>query len=502
MLSTTVTLAAMLVADPSQCAALAKLMLVQATVTSATWAEAGPFLPSAPGATATPSPTGRGAGAPPIQLPSHCRVVLVLQPSADSHIETEVWLPEKWNGKFQAVGNGGWAGTIPYAAMGRALAEGYATAGTDTGHKGGNALFAIGHPEKLIDLGSRAVHETAVQSKVLIASYYRRPPQLSYWNGCSTGGRQGLFAAQKYPEDFDAIVAGAPANYWSHLHAWDLAMSVPALKDAANAVPAAKLALVNKAVLDACDARDGVKDGFLNEPRSCTFDVASLQCTAGDADSCLTAAQVTSVKRMYAPARTSGGREVFAGMDPGSELGWTARITGQPPAVAVGSFQVAYQDAAWDPRSFDLDRDLPVVDERVGSVLNAIDPDLSAFRKRGGKLILYHGWNDTLISAGNTINYYNSVLARMGHDQGDWIRLFLAPGMGHCQGGVGPSQVNWMSALERWRESGQAPERIDAARLVDGRVEMTRPLCPHPQVARYTGSGNTNDAANFVCRAP
>ena len=189
-------------------------------------------------------------------------------------------------------------------------------------------------------------------------------------------------------------------------------------------------------------------------------------------------------------------------MDPGSELGWTARLTGQPPGVAVGSFQVAYQDAAWDPRSFDLDRDLPVVDERVGSVLNAIDPDLSAFRKRGGKLILYHGWNDTSISAGNTINYYNSVLARMGRDQGDWIRLFMAPGMGHCQGGVGPSQVNWMSALERWRESGQAPDRIDAARRVDGRVEMTRPLCPHPQVARYTGSGSTNDAANFVCRAP
>ena len=429
-------------------------------------------------------------------------MVLLLKPSADSHVETEVWLPEKWNGKFQAVGNGGWAGTIPYGAMGRALTDGYATAGTDTGHKGGNALFAIGHPEKLIDLAYRAVHETAVHSKAIISSYYRRPPQFSYWNGCSTGGRQGLFSAQKYPEDFDAIIAGAPANYWSHLHAWDLAVSVPALKDPANAVPSAKLALVNRAVLDACDAHDGVKDGFLNEPRSCTFDVATLQCTAGDGDSCLTAAEIASVKRMYAPARTSNGRDVFAGMDRGSELGWTGRLTGQPPGVAVGSFQVAYQDAAWDPRNFDLDRDLPIVDQRVGSVLNAIDPDLSAFRKRGGKLILYHGWNDTAISAGNTINYYQSVLAKMGGDQGDWVRLFMAPGMGHCQGGVGPSQVNWMSALERWRQSGQPPDRIEAARLVDGRVEMTRPLCPYPQVARYTGAGSTNDASNFVCKAP
>jgi feruloyl esterase len=492
MLTSTALLAATILADPAQCSSLAKLKLSDATTTSAQWTEAGPFTPPSQGPNA----------APPIQLPSHCRVVLVLTPSADSHIETELWLPEKWNGKFQAVGNGGWAGTIPYAAMGRALGDGYATAGTDTGHKGANALFAIGHPEKLIDLGYRAVHETAVQSKTLISSYYRRPPELSYWNGCSTGGRQGLVSAQKYPEDFDAIIAGAPANYWSHLHAWDLAMSAAAMKDPAHGVTAAKLAVVNKAVLDACDARDGVKDGFLNEPRSCTFDVASLQCTAGDADSCLTAAQVALLKRMYAPARTTSGRDVFAGMDPGSELGWTARITGQPPGVAVGSFQVAYQDAQWDPRSFDLDRDLPIVDQRVGSVLDAIAPDLSAFKKRGGKLLLYHGWNDTAISAGNTINYYNSVLGEMGRDQSDWIRLFMAPGMGHCQGGVGPGQVNWMAVLERWRESDQAPDRIDAARVVKGRVEMTRPLCPYPQIARYTGAGDTNDAASFVCRAP
>ena len=213
-------------------------------------------------------------------------------------------------------------------------------------------------------------------------------------------------------------------------------MSVLAMKEPASAVPAAKLTLVHRAVLEACDASDGVKDGFLNQPRACTFDVATLQCTAGDAPTCLTAAQVAAVKRMYAPARTSSGETVFAGMDPGSEAGWTGRIGGQPPGVAVGSFQVAYQDANWDPRTFDLDRDLPIVDARVGTLLNAMNPDLSAFKKRGGKLILYHGWNDTAISAGNTIAYYHSVIDKMGRDQSDWVRLFMAPGMAHCQGGV------------------------------------------------------------------
>jgi feruloyl esterase len=438
-------------------------------------------------------------------LPAHCRVAATLKPSADSVIDIEVWMPEgaSWNGKFQAVGNGGWAGNISFPAMATAVSEGYATASTDTGHKGGNALFAIDHPEKLTDFAYRAVHEMTVQAKALITKYYDRGPRLSYWNGCSTGGRQGLMSAQRYPEDFDAILAGAPANYQTHLHAWDLAVSTPVLKDTAGAVPAAKLAMVNTAVLNACDARDGVADGVLNEPTKCTFDVASLQCKAGDAENCLTAPQVAAMKRVYEPVKTNSGQVVFPGKVLGAESGFGAYVGGQnAPAISVGSFQVAYNDAKWDWRTFDLNKDLPLVDQKVGAIVNAVNPDLSKFKARGGKLLLYHGWNDTAISPGNAIDYYTSVQKKMGGRQDDFVRLFMAPGMNHCGGGPGPNQVNWMAALERWRENGAAPDRIDAIRVNNNRVEVSRPLCPYPQVAVYSGKGTTNDAANFACKNP
>ncbi len=384
-----------MLAEAAPCENLKSLSLPNTTVVSAQLVAAGAFTPppvqgppggpvvagntpapaGARGGNAGPAAAGRGAGgrggapaAPAAILPEHCRVALLLTPSPDSHIDMEVWMPaNNWNGKFQAVGNGGWAGTISYPAMATALQEGYATASNDTGHKGGNALFAIDHPEKLVDFAYRAVHEMTVQSKAVINSYYKRAPRLSYWNGCSTGGRQGLMSAQKYPDDFDGIIAGAPANFQTHLHAWDLSVAVPVLTNPAAAVPASKLQLVNDAVINACDARDGVADGLLNDPRACTFDVASLQCKAGDADSCLTAPQVESMKRMYAPARTSSGEIVFPGKDPGSETGWGGAIGGgqQPNAVPIGSFLVAYNDANWDWRGFNLDRDL-TVDRREG----------------------------------------------------------------------------------------------------------------------------------------
>src|SRR5688500_15170382 len=397
---------------------------------------------------------GRGAAAAPAGpvLPAHCRIAATLKPSADSVIDVEVLMPEasRWNGKFQMVGNGGWAGTISFAAMANAVQEGYATASTDTGHKGGNALFAIDHPEKLTDFAYRAVHETVVTAKAMITKFYDRGPRLSYWNGCSTGGRQGLMSAQKYPEDFDSILAGAPANYQTHLHAWDLAVSTPVLKDTAGAVNAAKLELVNKAVLNACDAKDGVADGVLNEPTKCSFDVASLQCKAGDAENCLTAPQVAAMKRVYEPVKTNSGQVVFPGKVLGAESGFGAYVGGQnAPGISVGSFQVAHNDAKWDPKTFDLERDLPLVDQKVGAIVNAVNPDLSAFKARGGKVLMYHGWNDTAISPGNAIDYYTSVQKRMGGKQDDFIRLFMAPGMNHCGGGPGPNQVNWMAALEQ-----------------------------------------------------
>ena len=513
-------------AQAAPCESLRTFSLPHTTITSAQLVAAGPYVaPAAGGAPARgegAGPAGRGGGgrgrggdAAPTprtySLVTHCRVAATLKPSTDSIIDIEVWLPEQsaWNGKFQAVGNGGWAGTISYGAMANAVEEGYATASTDTGHKGGvgDAVWAIDHPEKLTDFAYRAVHEMTVAAKAIITRFYDRGPRLSYWNGCSTGGRQGLMSAQKYPEDFDAIVAGAPANYQTHLHAWDLAVSTPVLKDPASAVPPAKLQMVNRAVINACDARDGVADGVLNEPTKCTFDVASLQCKAGDADTCLTASQVAAVKRMYEPVKTRSGQVVFPGKVPGAELGGTpgfaAYVGGQSaPAVSVGSFQVAYNDAKWDWRTFDLDKDLPIVDQKVGAIVNAVNPDLSRFKARGGKLLMYHGWNDTAISPGNAIDYYTSVQKRMGGRQDDFIRLFMVPGMNHCSGGAGPNQMHWMAALERWREAGVAPDRIEAARVNNNRVEVTRPLCAYPQIAVYSGKGTTSDAGNFSCKNP
>jgi feruloyl esterase len=414
----------------------------------------------------------------------------------------EVWLPaEGWNAKFQAVGNGGFAGMISYSAMAIAMQEGYATASTDTGHKGGNALFGIGHPEKVVDYAYRSVHEMTVKSKTIMRAFYGQNPKRSYWNGCSTGGRQGLMEAQRYPDDFDGIVAGAPANYHSHLHASDLATSVPHMKNPASGVPVSKLAMLNQAVMAACDGLDGVKDGLLENPDKCRFDPASLLCSGPDAEDCLTGPQLESIKRVYAPAKMKNGDVIFPGKAPGSELGWGMIFGKQPSPVSMGTFQITYQDANWDWQTFDTDRDTALADQKTGFI-NAIEPNLKAFKDRGGKLLLYHGWNDTGIAPGNTVNYYSSVLAKMGEKQDDWLRLFMMPGVGHCSGGIGPSQANFMSALERWHEAGQAPEEITAYRVNNNRVDMTRPLCPYPQVARYKGVGSTNDAANFVCAPP
>ena len=510
--------------SPAMCESLKSLSLPNTTIVAAEIVAAGPYTPpNAFGAGAPPAAgggrrgqapegapgAGRGRGpggppaAPPLMLPAHCRVNAILKPSADSEIEMEVWMPaENWNGKFQFVGGGGWAGNISFPAMASAVQEGYATASTDTGHKGGNALFGIGHPDKVVDFAYRAVHESTVQSKALIAKFYDRAARLSYWNGCSTGGRQGLMEAQKYPEDFDAIVAGAPANFQTHLHAWDLVVSVPALKDPAAAVPAAKLAMLSHAAVDACDAKDGVKDGLINDPRACRFDPSVLLCKGADAENCLTAPQLESVKRTYAAAKTKSGETIFPGKEPGSETGWNVLAGTAAPGVSIGSFQIAYNDANWDAKTFDLDRDVKVVDEKVGTIINAVSPDLSAFKAHGGKLLLYHGWNDTAISPGNTINYYQSVLAKMGSKQENFVRLFMAPGMQHCGNGPGPNQINYMGAIERWRESNTAPDTLTAYHVTNNRVDMVRPLCPYPQVAQYKGTGSTNDAANFVCKAP
>jgi feruloyl esterase len=436
-------------------------------------------------------------------LPAYCRVTLTLKPSTDSDIKMEIWMPasESWNGKFEMMGNGGWAGSIQgLNQFPGALREGYAVSGTDTGHEGGNAIFGLNHPDKFVDFAYRAVHETVLKSKALITAYYGKGPKLSYWNGCSTGGRQGLMEAQKYPEDFDAVIAGAPANYQTHLHAWDMMVATATLKDEARFLTPAKNAALTKAALAACDAMDGVKDGLLNDPRKCKFDPATLLCKNGDKDDCLTAAQVESAKLMYSPAKTKKGELIFPGKEPGSEYGWTVvNKAAAPPALSSGSFQYAtYQNPNYDWRTFDLDKDVAAADEKFGYV-NAT-ADLTAFKNRGGKLLMYHGWNDIAISPENSINVYESIVKKTGGKSGDWIKLYMIPGMQHCQGGPGTDQFNKMAIMERWRESNSAPEAVMAAHVTGATVEMTRPLCPYPQVASYKGVGSTNDAANFSCK--
>jgi len=495
MISSLIVMAAAAFLQPPACAALKTLSLPNATITSAEFVATG---------AASTGRAGRGGSSEP--LPAHCKVAATLTPSADSQIEMELWLPaEGWNGKFLAMGNGAWAGNISLDAIAVGLRRGYATASNDTGHTGGSASFAVGHPEKLVDFAYRAMHEMAVQSKTIIRAFYGRAPQLSYYQGCSTGGRQGMMEAQRYPEDFDAIIAGAPVYNMVHLNVSQVGLQVEMLKNPERLVPAEKKTMFANAVVAACDERDGVKDGIVNNPRACTFDPAVLACKEGDRADCLTGAQVESARSVWAAVKTKSGELVYPGRSPGFESGWRVPVPGAPlnPLFTDMPRFIGRQDANWDPMTFDLEKDLALALKNAGFV-EANDANLAKFKARGGKLLLYHGWADPGPAPENTINYYDAVNKKLGGKQDDWMRLFLMPGVGHCGGGVGPDQADFLGALEQWREKGVAPSQINASRPAGRGVStpMSRPLCPFPQVARYKGSGSSNDAANFSCAAP
>jgi feruloyl esterase len=482
-------------AAAASCEALAALALKDSTITIAQVVPAGQFVP--PG-----NQTGRAN--PFRDLSEFCRVAATLRPTSDSDIKIEVWLPTtNWNGKFQAVGNGGWAGVISYAAMADAVRAGYASASTDTGHVGGRGTFALGHPEKLIDFAWRSEHEMTVKAKSVIQGFYGSGPKLSYWNGCSTGGRQGLKAAQMFPDDYDAIIAGAPANRTA-ISLW-IAHAV--LKDPASYIPPAKYPVIHQAAVNACDMNDGLKDGLIDDPRTCRFDPAVLLCTGEDGGSCLTAPQVAAAKKVYSPAvNPRTGKELFASLIPGTELGWGVQAAGPEPSTNIYDQYryVVFKDPNWDWRTFDFDKDVERGDLPENLVMNATDPNMQAFFARGGKLLMYHGWSDPNVPAVNTIKYYDRVVENLGGPAAaaDKVRLFMAPGMGHCGGGEGPNTFDKIGALERWREHGVAPDRLTATHSTNGTVDRSRPLCPYPQVAKYTGTGSTDDAANFVCGAP
>jgi feruloyl esterase len=483
----------------TSCEDLAGLQLEDTTITRAESVAAGGFVP--------PKEFPWPSGAPPKdfipyeKLPPFCRVAASIRPVADSDIQFEVWMPsENWNGKFVGVGNGGFWGEIMYPQMSEPLIRSYAVASTDTGHRGAvdDASFAVGHPEKLVDHGYRAIHEMTVKAKAIVAARYAAGPERSYWLGCSTGGRQGLIEAQRFPDDYDGISAGAPANNWVPLMASGVWIA-SALTDPAGGVPVEKLPFIHDAAIGTCDAKDGVTDRVIGDPNECEFDPKVLECKGGDGPDCLTPAQVDSLRKIYrGPKNPETGEPVFPGVEPGSELELPAFLGFR---IYENYFRdLVFEDPAWDLRTLDFDRDLEKAAERHEAILSATNPDLSAFVARDGKLFLWHGWNDSLITPRNTIHYYEDVVATMGAERvKDSVRLFMLPGVLHCAGGDGAFNVDHLSVLEGWVEGAKPPDRVIARRPLEGGAERSRPLCPYPQAARYAGTGSTDGAENFQC---
>jgi len=485
------------------CSTLASLVLPETRITNTSVVAAGTFIPPGASGERALAAAARTFGG----LQAFCRIAATLTPSDDSDIKIEVWMPTgEWNGKFQAVGNGAFTGSIRYNSLANAVGRGYASSSTDTGHEGNTASFALGHPEKLIDFGWRSAHEMTVVSKKIVAAYYGEGPHYSYWNGCSAGGRQAMKEAQRFPEDFNGIIAGAPGNDWTGRAGAALRVAKPLETNEPARISSSKARLVHLAVLEACDADDGVEDGVVGDPERCAFDPESLRCMGAEEDACLTAAQVNTVRMLYSsPANPRTGRPI-TGLFPGSELGWTdLGWTRSARATGLEQFRyLVFEDPEWTVDRFNFETDIVRAEGTDNDTLNALDPNLKPFIDGGGKLIQYHGWSDPQISPANATQYYRRVVDALGgvdavHDS---YRLFMAPGMGHCGGGEGPGTFDMLAALETWVEEGRAPDRIIASRQRNGAVDRTRPLCPYPQQAVYVGTGSTDDAGNFVCRVP
>jgi feruloyl esterase len=461
-------------------------------------------------------------------VPAHCRVTGLLKPE----IAFEVSLPAKWNGRFYMIGNGGHAGEN-LEDLGRvnqrnaAMSLGFAFAQTNTGHdsrKEPGGTFVMSNPQKAIDYAYRAVHLTATTAKAITAQYYAKPIARSYWNSCSNGGRQGLIEAQRYPEDFDGLVINAP---WVSQTGFTIGALWNQRAISGTSLDAAKLNALATRVMEKCDAVDGLKDGVIDDPRRCEFDAAKdmPSCGAGTngGGECLTAAEAAAINRIYKGPQTSKGKSIFPGFMPGSEAPGAA-VGNLPPTSAWMNFIVpATADGRaadfnlaentmrylvftppkpdWDHKTFDFDRDPRLLDAWARKA-NADSTDYSRFRRRGGKVLMTYGWADQVLQPMMGVDYYEKVLAKNGAKTQDFMRLFMVPGMTHCAGGHGTDRFDAVTAVIDWVEKGKAPDSIHASRVVDNQVVRTRPLCPYPQVARYSGSGSIDDAANFRCTKP
>jgi feruloyl esterase len=496
-------------ASPSDCARLARLHLPGAVVLDAE--------PIAAGRMKATYFEGQPA------VPAFCRVVGSARPSRDSDIRFEVWLPQAdWNGRLWGVGNGNFAGSISDRVLANRLYAGYAVVGTDTGHETDSmdTYWANGHPEKVVDFGHRGVHEAIVNARRIVAAYYNREASRAYFGSCSDGGREALMEAQRYPADYDGIIAGAPALDWTRLMIGGAELGFRWFANPAHHIPAAKLPAIQSAVRAACP---GINQDVVDDPAKCEFDPAVLTCTGADTERCLTEAQVQTLRLLYT-GRIPTSERRFPGFAPGAEVGLDENFFRSGPGTsdvfrfANGFFKdFVFEDPAWDFNTYDPARDARLADRKLAAVLNATNPDLSRFAARGGKLILYHGWNDSSVPPWLTIEYFEQVGAAMGEAKTRaTVRLFMAPGMEHCGGGPGPNffgtflegradpETNLSTALQRWVEEGVAPERIIATKRRDdenpnSEVVRSRPLCAWPLVARYRGQGSTDTASSFDC---
>ena len=453
--------------------------------------------------------------------PQYCRVDGHTA-SPGNEVNFRLGLPDGWNGKFLFQGVGGLGGTI--ANLDSSLTRGYAAASTDTGHLASDPNWAANRAKE-IDYGYRGTHVTAVASKAIASAFYAKPVQYAYFNGCSNGGRQAMMEVQRYPDDFDGVIGGHPAT-GTPMQVGRAVVYQHMLASPQNFLTPEKIELIDRATLAGCDQSDGLVDGLVTDPLACTFNVESLTCKGTDGPDCLNAGQVATAKKIYAGVKTADGKTFAHGFPAGHEggtSGWRAWIAGAVPPVKQGDGSLAYEgtrlpsgyglmepnfrflaldhdDPAFSWKVLDLDRDLPRL-KTMTEILSPLDPDLRPFRKSGGKLIMYHGWADPGISAAGTVAYYDQMVKVVGGQQeaDSFTRLYMVPGMHHCGGGPGPNSFDMLPVLEAWVEKNIAPASVLASRIVDGKVERTRPLCPYPQVARYSGKGSVDEAASFTC---
>jgi feruloyl esterase len=481
------------------CEALAFINLPGAAIASAQTMPPGTFTPPAhpaqmPNVYAT--------------LPVFCRVTATLQPASDSKIRIEVWMPVSgWNGKFQAVGNSGWGGTINYNDLAVALASGYATASTDTGHNDTSAAFGLGHPTLLIDYSYRAIHEMTVQAKAIINAYYGNEPRLSIFSGCSYGGHQAQVEALRYPADYDGIVAGDPSLNWIRLHVARIATFAFVHRSDESYIPPSKYPALHEAVLQACDALDGVKDGIIEDPTRCHFDPEVLEYKSADGPDCLTSAQVETARALYSPVKDPRtGKKVQPQMvEPGSELSWSVLAGPRLMATPLTEYLKSL-DPSWDGHRFNPASDF---DTMLRANVGLVDLDdanlapLKTFFDRGGKLLMYHGWADASVPPLDSVEYFQTIVKQLGEGVvGKSVQLYMIPGMYHCGGGPGTDTFDKTAVIEDWLVRGAAPDKIIASHLTSGRVDRTRPLCPYGEMATYKGSGSIDQAGSFICAVP